>query len=64
MLAQLEAAKVPLKPLKVNPGRSQPIGPALQALLSKNAELKVLPTACRAAMLPDSTPVMRAGMGM
>ena len=41
MLGQLEAAKVPLKPLKVNPGRSQPVGPALQALLSKNAELKV-----------------------
>lgn len=41
MLAALEAARVPLKPLKINPGKTQPVGPALQALLSKSAELKV-----------------------
>ena len=41
MLKQLEAAKVPLKPLKINPSKSQPVSPTLQALLSKNNELKV-----------------------
>ena len=38
---QLEEAKVPMKQLKHNPSKVQPITPALQALLSKDAELKV-----------------------
>ncbi len=58
MLSQLEAARVPLKPLKVNPGRSQPIGPALQALLSKNVELKVLPRLLSTLWFFNSTPVV------
>lgn len=41
MLKQLEDAKVPLKPLKINPNKTQPVSPALQALLSKNNDLKV-----------------------
>ncbi|KAI3430456.1 hypothetical protein D9Q98_005051 [Chlorella vulgaris] len=40
MLAQLEEAKVPMKQLKHNPAKVQPVTPALQALLSKDAELK------------------------
>ena len=40
MLQQLQEAKVPLKQLKHNPSKVQPISPALSALLSKNAELK------------------------
>ena len=40
MLQQLEGAKVPLKPLKINPKMTQPVSPALQALLSKNNDLK------------------------
>jgi len=40
MLKQLEDAKVPLKPLKINPSKTQPVSPALQALLSKNNDLK------------------------
>ena len=40
MLKQLEDAKVPLKPLKINPNKTQPVSPALQALLSKNSDLK------------------------
>ena len=40
-LVQLEEAKVPVKQLKHNPAKVQPITPALQALLSKDAELKV-----------------------
>ncbi len=47
MLNQLRDAKVPLKPLKINPSRSQPVSPALQALLSKNNELKVRSLDCR-----------------
>jgi len=43
MLRQLEEAKIPIKPLKINPNKTQPIGPALQALLSKSNELKVRP---------------------
>ena len=46
MLKQLEDAKVPLKPLKINPNRTQPVSPALQALLSKNNDLK----ACQSAV--------------
>ena len=38
---QLEAAKVPIKQAHHNPAKVQPIGPALQALLSKDTELKV-----------------------
>lgn len=38
---QLEEAKVPIKQLKHNPAKVQPVTPALQALLSKDAELKV-----------------------
>ncbi|EFN51307.1 hypothetical protein CHLNCDRAFT_28229, partial [Chlorella variabilis] len=40
MLAQLEEAKVPMKQLKHNPSKVQPVAPALQALLSKDGELK------------------------
>ncbi|KAF5838490.1 P-loop containing nucleoside triphosphate hydrolase protein, partial [Dunaliella salina] len=40
MLAQLEEAKVPIRQIKINPAKQQPIGPALQALLSKSVELK------------------------
>ncbi|KAL4857390.1 putative ATP-dependent RNA helicase DDX10 [Chlorella vulgaris] len=40
MLVQLEEAKVPMKQLKHNPAKVQPVTPALQALLSKDAELK------------------------
>ena len=43
MLKQLEGAKVPLKPLKINPNMTQPVSPALQALLSKNSDLKACP---------------------
>ena len=43
MLAQLEAAGVPVKPIRQNPAKVQHVGPALQALCSKNAELKVRP---------------------
>lgn len=41
MLRQLEQAKIPIKPLKINPNKTQPIGPALQAMLSKSTDLKV-----------------------
>lgn len=40
-LAALAAAKVPIKQLRHNPDKLQSITPALQALLSKDAELKV-----------------------
>ena len=39
-ISDLQSAKVPIKQTKINPKRAQPIGPALQALLSKNVELK------------------------
>ena len=41
MLAALEAAHVPLKPIRVNPHKTQSVTPALAALLSKSPELKV-----------------------
>ena len=41
MRGALEAAAIPTKPLRMNPGKTQAIGPALQALCSKDAELKV-----------------------
>ena len=41
MLAALKEAKVPLKAIKQNPERTQPITQALQALLSKSQDLKV-----------------------
>lgn len=41
MLAALEAARVPIRQIRLNPGKAQPVTPALQALLSKNTELKV-----------------------
>lgn len=41
-LKQLQDAKVPVKTIKINPSKTQPITPALQALLSKNQALKVL----------------------
>jgi len=41
MLAQLEAAGVPVTPIRQNPAKVQHVGPALQALCSKSAELKV-----------------------
>lgn len=40
MLPSLEDKKIPLKKIKMNPERTQSVGPALQALLSKNSELK------------------------
>lgn len=40
MLKQLEEAKIPVKHLRHNPGKIQPVTPALQALLSKDQELK------------------------
>ena len=42
MRAALEAAAIPTKPLRMNPAKMQAVGPALQALCSKDAELKVL----------------------
>eukprot|EP00899_Mesostigma_viride_P026893 jgi/Mesvir1/7389/Mv19190-RA.1 len=39
-LGKLEAAKVPLQLLKINPKHLKPVTPALEALLSKDAELK------------------------
>lgn len=42
MLKLLEAAKVPVKAIKMNPQKQQPITGALQALLSKDPALKVL----------------------
>ena len=41
MLAALAGAAVPLKAIQHNPAKVQPVGPALQALCSKDAELKV-----------------------
>ena len=40
-LEQLEAAKVPVKSIKINPSKTQPLTPALQALLSKHLDMKV-----------------------
>ncbi|DBA75292.1 TPA: hypothetical protein ACH3X1_010573 [Trebouxia sp. C0004] len=42
MLKALEAAKVPVKAIKMNPNKQQPITGALQALLSKDSALKEL----------------------
>ncbi|KAK9832102.1 hypothetical protein WJX81_007052 [Elliptochloris bilobata] len=42
MLAALAAARVPIRQIRLNPSKAQPVTPALQALLSKNAELKEL----------------------
>jgi hypothetical protein len=41
MLVALAAADVPIKPTKLNPAKAQAVTPALQALLSKDNELKV-----------------------
>ena len=41
MLRQLENDKIPVQTLKINPNKTQPIGPALQAMLSKSTDLKV-----------------------
>lgn len=41
MLKGLAAAKVPVKTIKMNPSKQQPITGALQALLSKDSALKV-----------------------
>lgn len=41
MLKGLAAAKVPVKAMKMNPSKQQPITGALQALLSKDSALKV-----------------------
>lgn len=57
MLAQLEAAKVPLKPLRINPSKTQPVSPALQALLSKNNDLK----ARQYPLLPPCMTLCQAG---
>lgn len=40
MVKRLEEAKVPVKPIKMNPAKRQQVTPALQALLSKSLELK------------------------
>lgn len=40
LVPQLAAAKIPIKLIKINPAKQTPIGPALQALLSKSVELK------------------------
>lgn len=40
MLAALAAAHVPIRQIRLNPGKAQPVTPALQALLSKTSELK------------------------
>lgn len=40
MMAALESAGVPVKQIRMNPDKQQKIGPALQALCSKDAELK------------------------
>ncbi len=48
MLAALAAARVPIRQIRLNPGRAQPVAPALQALLSKHGELKARPPARRA----------------
>ncbi|KDD72320.1 hypothetical protein H632_c3520p0, partial [Helicosporidium sp. ATCC 50920] len=42
LLGRLERAKIQLAPVKPNPERRQSVGPALAALLSKDAELKAL----------------------
>lgn len=41
MLAALGEAKVPLTQIRPNPTKQQAVTPALQALLSKDSELKV-----------------------
>ena len=41
MLKLMEAAKVPVKAIKMNPQKQQPITGSLQALLSKDPALKV-----------------------
>jgi ATP-dependent RNA helicase DDX10/DBP4 len=41
MLKQLEDKRVPIRELRVSSKKTQPLGPALQALLSKDIELKV-----------------------
>ena len=51
MLKALGAAKVPVKGIKMNPHKQQPITGALQALLSKDSALKV-------SMLPSSSCVV------
>ena len=47
MLAALAAARVPIRQIRLNPGRAQPVTPALQALLSKHGELKARPRPAR-----------------
>ena len=44
MLKLLAAAKIPVKAIKMNPQKQQPITGALQALLSKDPALKVSPS--------------------
>ena len=48
---------MPVKQLKHNPAKVQPVTPALQALLSKDAELKVRDYCLRGAVgsLPCTT---------
>ena len=46
MLKLLEAAKVPVKAIKMNPQKQQPITGSLQALLSKDPALKVCARPC------------------
>ena len=52
MLKALEAAKVPVKAIKMNPNKQQPITGALQALLSKDSALKVSHCPCSLMSLP------------
>ena len=40
MLQRLSDARIPIKQVKMNPSKRQQVTPALQALLSKDTELK------------------------
>ena len=53
MMAQLEAAGVPVTAIRQNPAKTQHVGPALQALCSKSAELKARSALQLARALPD-----------
>jgi hypothetical protein len=56
MLKALEVAKVPVKVIKMNPHKQQPITGALQALLSKDSALKVSHCPCLMTQQASSLP--------
>lgn len=56
MLKALEVAKVPVKVIKMNPHKQQPITGALQALLSKDSALKVSHCPCLMTQQASSSP--------